>query len=227
MCAFAHAQAVVIVELFTSEGCSSCPPADLLLQKLENQQPVVGVHVVALSEHVDYWDRLGWRDPFSAAQFSSRQQEYSQVFRDSGPYTPEMVIDGAAGFVGNDSEQALRSIAKAGRAPKAAVQLSGGAGSLMIRADGGKHAADVVVAITESNLLSNVSRGENAGHRLTHTAVVRWLRTIGKTRAGEAFTAEVHVPADPAWKVDNLRAVAFLQDRSSRRILGAAEVTLR
>jgi hypothetical protein len=76
-------------------------------------------------------------------------------------------------------------------------------------------------------LLSNVSRGENAGHRLTHTAVVRWLRTIGKTRAGEAFTAEVHVPADPAWKVDNLRAVAFLQDRSSRRILGAAEVTLR
>src|SRR5438270_12049910 len=93
-CAPAFAETPVLVELFTSEGCSSCPPADQLLAKLESQQPVAGVRIVALSEHVDYWDRLGWRDPFSSALFTGRQQEYSQLFHDSGPYTPEMVVDG-------------------------------------------------------------------------------------------------------------------------------------
>lgn len=217
-----HAQTAVIVELFTSEGCSSCPPADLLLQTLEDQQPVAGVRIITLGEHVDYWDRLGWRDSFSSAQFTGRQEEHSRMFRDDGPYTPEMVIDGTAGFVGNDSEQALRSIALAGRGPKAAMQVKVGARKLTIHADALKHASDVVVAITERNLVSHVSRGENAGRQLTHTAVVRWLRTIGKTRPGEAFSAEVDIPAEKAWKIENLQAVVFLQDRSTRKIMGAA-----
>src|SRR5581483_8973602 len=129
----ACADTPVLVELFTSEGCSSCPPADQLLAKLESQQPVSGVHIIALSEHVDYWDRLGWRDPFSSAQFSQRQQVYSQVLRDSGPYTPEMVVDGATGFVGSESREALQAIATAARAQKAVVQISGGAGKLTIQ----------------------------------------------------------------------------------------------
>src|SRR5690348_12554094 len=151
--AAAAAETPVIVELFTSEGCSSCPPADQLLMKLESQQPVAGVHIIALSEHVDYWDRLGWRDPFSAAQFTSRQQEYSQRFHDSGPYTPEMVVDGANGFVGNQSSDALKAIMQAGRAAKATVRIAAANGKIAIQADGVKQAADVVVAITERNLL--------------------------------------------------------------------------
>src|SRR4051794_38429056 len=168
LCGLTQAQTPVVVELFTSEGCSSCPPADQLLAKLESQQPLAGAHIIALSEHVDYWDRLGWRDPFSSPQFSARQQEYSQLFHDRGPYTPEMIVDGTSGFVGNQSADALKTIAQAAGNAKAAVRIGGAAGRISIQADALKHPADVVVAITERSLLSNVSRGENAGRKLTH-----------------------------------------------------------
>src|SRR5689334_11871955 len=217
----ACADTPVIVELFTSEGCSSCPPADQLLAKLETQQPVAGVHIIALSEHVDYWDRLGWRDPFSSAQFTGRQQDYARQFRDNGPYTPEMVVDGITGFVGNQSGDALKAITQAGRAPKASVRIAAADGKVTIQADGVKQAADVVVAITERNLLSNVARGENAGRKLQHTAVVRWLRVAAKTRPGEPFSGEIGIAPEKGWKAENLYAVVFLQDRSSRKILGA------
>jgi hypothetical protein len=224
--AAASADNAVLVELFTSEGCSSCPPADQLLMKLESQQPVAGVHIIALSEHVDYWDRLGWRDPFSSAQFTSRQQDYSRVLRNEGPYTPQMVVDGAAGFIGNQPADALRAITQAGQSAKAAVRITVSNGKIAVQADGVKHAADVVVAITESRLLSNVARGENAGRKLTHTAVVRWLHVAGKTRPGEPFSGETSVSPDKSWKPENLRAVVFLQDRSSRKVLAVAEAPL-
>lgn len=226
VCAAARAETPVMVELFTSEGCSSCPPADQLLANLESQQPVAGVHIIALSEHVDYWDRLGWRDPFSSAQFTGRQQEYSQVFHDSGPYTPEMVVDGITGFVGNQSTDAIKTITQAARAAKATVRITAGAGKISIQADGVKHTADVVLAITERNLLSNVSRGENAGRKLTHTAVVRWMRVVGKTRPRESFSGEVSVSPEKTWKAENLQAVVFLQEKGSRKVLGAAEAPL-
>jgi hypothetical protein len=226
VCALGYAQTPVLVELFTSEGCSSCPPADKLLQALEAGQPVAGAHIIVLSEHVDYWDRLGWRDPFSSAQFTERQQDYSRLFRDAGPYTPEMVVDGVVGFTGNDRAEALRTIAHAARAAKAAVRVSGGAGKLSIDADAVKHGADVMLAITERNLLSQVARGENAGRRLTHTAVVRSLRVIGKARPGEPFHTETAAPLDKAWKGENLHVVVWLQEHSSRRVLGAAEIPL-
>ena len=124
LCAAASADTPVIVELFTSEGCSSCPPADQLLAKLESQQPVAGVHIIVLSEHVDYWDRLGWRDPFSSAQFTNRQQDYARLFHDDGPYTPEMVVDGTTGFVGNQSADALRAITQAARTDKSSVRIA-------------------------------------------------------------------------------------------------------
>src|SRR5438105_14096950 len=139
-CGAALAETPVLVELVTSEGCSSCPPADQLLAKLESQQPVAGVRIVALSEHVDYWDRLGWRDPFSSAQFTGRQQEYSQMFHDSGPYTPEMVVDGVAGFVGNQSTDAVKTITQAARAAKANMRVAAADGKISIQADGGQHA---------------------------------------------------------------------------------------
>src|SRR5213594_3831029 len=96
----------VLVELFTSEGCSSCPPADALLARLEKSQPVAEAEIIVLSEHVDYWNRLGWRDPFSSVEFTLRQQRYTEGFRRDGAYTPQMVVDGRVEFVGSDERQA-------------------------------------------------------------------------------------------------------------------------
>jgi hypothetical protein len=225
-CALVSAESPVLVELFTSEGCSDCPPADILLARLESMQPVPGARVIALSEHVDYWDHQGWRDPFSSPQFTERQQEYSQLLHDHGPYTPQMVVDGAAGFVGSQSKEALYAIGQAARAPKSAMRITTGDGKVAIQVDGVTRAADVLLAVTESNLLSNVARGENAGRKLTHTAVVRSLRVVGKARPGERFTAEVKLAPTRTWKPENLRVVAFLQDRSTRHIVGAAEAAL-
>src|SRR5580704_490614 len=120
----ASAPTPVVVELFTSEGCSSCPPADLLLRRLEKEQPVPGVEVIPLSEHVDYWNQLGWKDPFSSGRFTDRQRQYADVFHKDGPYTPQMVVDGAPEFVGSDGPRALKTIAEAARRPKASVTLS-------------------------------------------------------------------------------------------------------
>src|ERR1700758_1874902 len=101
---------VVIVELFTSEGCSSCPPADQLLKKLSEEQPIHGAQVVALEEHVDYWNHLGWRDPFSDVEFSRRQEQYSGVFRNDGVYTPQMIVDGQVEFTGSREGRAREAI---------------------------------------------------------------------------------------------------------------------
>ena len=226
LCGALRGEAPVVVELFTSEGCSSCPPADQLLGKLESTQPVVGAHIIVLSEHVDYWDRLGWRDPFSSPQFTARQQEYAQIFRDNGPYTPQMVVDGATGFVGSESAQALKTIAEAARNRKDIVRIAASPGKVSIQADGVGRNADVILVITERNLISNVSKGENAGRRLTHTAVVRSLRVVGRAKRGEPFRAEVNVSAGKSWKPQDLRAVVLLQDHSSRKMLGAAEAPL-
>ena len=113
----------VVVELFTSEGCSSCPPADALLKQLSEQQSVRGVQIVALEEHVDYWDHLGWKDPYSSSEFSQRQSEYAQVFGTDGVYTPQMIVDGQNEFVGSRSLAAKEAIRKAGNQPKAEIVL--------------------------------------------------------------------------------------------------------
>src|SRR5262245_53097741 len=114
----------VIVELFTSEGCSSCPPADDALIRLASTQPVPGVEIVAMSEHVDYWNSLGWTDPFSSAQFSQRQDEYGRAFGLDGSYTPQMVVDGREQFVGNDVRNAVQAISRAAAAAKRPFQLA-------------------------------------------------------------------------------------------------------
>jgi len=220
----------VIVELFTSEGCSSCPPADALLAKLDELQPVAGVTVIALEEHVDYWDHLGWRDPFSSADFTARQQRYAGLLHIESPYTPEMVIDGRREFVGNDSERALHELGNAARTAKAPVHLtvhdySAGRATLTVQLDSAPSAGTVWLAIAETRLASDVARGENAGHNLKHSAVVRKLSTIGTVKAGAPFSALPVVKLAREWKPENLRAVVFVQDATGK-ILSAAEVTL-
>jgi hypothetical protein len=217
----------VLVELFTSEGCSSCPPADDLLASLAKSQPVAGALVIPLSEHVDYWNHLGWSDPYSSKLFSERQNMYAAAFRNSGVYTPQAVVDGGVELVGSDQGKLQSAIASAARAPKLHVVVArgGGASSLRVRVEPSPSApkgqgAQVVLAIVESGLQSQVSKGENSGRRLSHTAVVRKLEVVGVVQDG-VFEKEIAVKLDPSWKVENLSAVAFVQERPSGKVLGA------
>ena len=217
----------IVVELFTSEGCSSCPPADELLAKLEKTQPVSGARLIVLSEHVDYWNRLGWRDPFSSSEFTLRQNQYSDAFRQDGPYTPEGVVDGRIGFVGSNGHDAQAAFLEALKQPKATVVLRAtgeGAGvnlSVDVSNIPGVKDADVILAITETGLQSNVKSGENAGRLLKHTGVVRRMTVLGKAK-GDAFSTQTSILIPKDWKRENLRAVVFVQDRKTRHILGAA-----
>ena len=224
------ARTPVLVELFTSEGCSSCPPADALLIKLHNTQPVAGVNVIALEEHVDYWDRQGWRDPFSSAEFTARQWRYTELVHVDAAYTPEMLIDGQTEFPGSDSDRALSELAKAGRNAKTPVRLTlrdkGAERVSLAVAVGAGSSGDVLLAITESELASDVARGENAGHHLKHSEVVRKLITIGKLKEGKTFSTDTGVKLQREWKPENLSAVVFIQDHSSGKVLGAAELGL-
>jgi hypothetical protein len=228
----------VVVELFTSEGCSSCPPADALLAKLDGQQRLGNAEIIALEEHVDYWDQLGWRDPFSAAQWTERQQDYASSFGNEGIYTPQMVVDGRTEFVGSSQSRARSAIAEAVQLPKAEVALSNleaAGGQVRVKIDvkmlpsPGTREAQVWLAVTESGLHSNVKRGENAGEDLHHAAVVRSLRKVGDAKASQetAYSGEQEMRLDSVWKQENVRVVAFVQDAKSRHILGAAAVRLK
>jgi hypothetical protein len=214
------AEKPVIVELFTSEGCSSCPPADQVLMNL-GELP----GVIVLSEHVDYWNSLGWKDPFSNHLFSLRQEEYARVFQLDSNYTPQMVVDGGTQFVGSDQPKAMRAIRSAVNQPKGDVSVEWRDGKLMVQARTAREQDQLVVAITEGGLHSSVARGENEGRVLPHTGVVRWMKTVGVVRGG-MFQGEVPVAIARDWKRQNLTAIAFLQNKTSRAIAGAASVPL-
>ena len=217
----------VIVELFTSEGCSSCPPADALLDRLRQEGQVDGVKVVPLGLHVDYWNYLGWRDRFSSAAYSKRQENYARVFRIEGPYTPQMVVDGEEEFVGSDASRARQAIGQAvSEAGTADVELSwAAAGKLLVRVKAsGPDQADVLMAVTEDNLSSQVKAGENNGHVLHHSAVVRELRRIGQLKKGN-FEAGIPLKLDPRWKRKDLHVVVFVQTQGDGKIKGAASLT--
>ena len=230
----------VVVELFTSEGCSSCPPADEVLSKLDKTQPLQGIEVIALGEHVDYWNKLGWIDPYSSAEFSTRQNSYADALGRDSVYTPQMIVDGRDEFVGGNWNKAREAIMKAARLPKAKIQILAASNSNETNKDlklsihisdiprltaGDK--ADVLLAITESNLRSEVARGENAGRYLRHSAVVRSLAVLGNITDGQqSFAAESTASLKVGWQRDNLRAVVFMQEQGNRRVLGAAALGL-
>ncbi len=229
----------VVVELFTSEGCSSCPPADVLLARLAEQQPAENVQVIALEEHVDYWNEQGWVDPFSSADWTSRQYVYASALKNGNPYTPQMVVDGSSEFLGSHSQKAWQAILEAAGKAKTTVILAAGTqntekiwsfsvtvGKLAGTTSGG--VAEVWLAITETGLHSAVTRGENAGRELHHAAIVRTMRKVGEAKGdGEtSFTEAARVSLEKSWKHENLRAVAFVQEKKSRRILGAAEIRI-
>ena len=229
----------VIVELFTSQGCSSCPPADELLSSLERNQPVAGAWIISLSMHVDYRNHLGWRDPFSSKQFSARQKAYVHALEARSVYTPMMVVDGQRAFVGSQPVTARAAVVSALRVPKArlsidlatdrnesTVRVVISTAGLADRTDG--EVTEVWLAVTEGGMRTEVTHGENAFRTLTHTAVVRWLAQIGSVPPipGDRFAVRHQVRLRPTWQRANLRVVVFLQERSSRRIVGAVQEPL-
>src|SRR5262245_44183112 len=206
---------VVVAELFTSEGCSSCPPADLLLQQISSSSPVDGVQVLGLEEHVDYWDRLGWRDPFSSATFSNRQAEYAaRAFPLGQIYTPQLVADGAFEAVGSDRRNVRAAIAAAASRPAASVSVT--ARALGDRAHvevavevppqvDRKSTANILVAVAENGLATKVERGENRDRTLPHSAVVRSLSAIGSLPVDTASrSVSIDLPLSPEWRTPRL-----------------------
>ena len=220
----------VIAELFTSEGCSSCPPADGLLEMLLQEQPIKGVYVIPLSEHVTYWDHQGWKDPFSAQQYTVRQQQYGLRFNIESIYTPQLVVDGARELVGSDKRAIERALADQAKTPKPVLTVTATVadGSLNMAAAGpgltAEKDADLVFAVTEDRLVIDVPRGENAKRTLKHSGVVRWLKSAGAVGSSPA-TATVKLAQE--WHRENLRVVAFVQSRKDRRVVAAAFTTPR
>jgi hypothetical protein len=229
----------VVVELFTSEGCSTCPPAEALLAKLEARQPVEGAYVIALEEHVDYWNQQGWIDSYSSAEWTLRQQEYVAKFKENGVYTPQMIVDGQRQFVGSRELEAEQAIQEAANGTKTDVAItaeepaSDGIQQFKVRVgkligNTDRDTAEVWLAVTEKGLESAVRGGENAGRDLHHASVLRTLRKIGVVTAGGessfAFEASPRVKFKSAWKQQNLQVAVFVQEKKSWRILGAASV---
>ncbi len=234
----------IVVELFTSEGCSSCPPADALLREIAAKSPVEGVIIIPLSIHVDYFNYLGWADPFSSAENSNRQSIYANRFGQRGNYTPEMVVNGRTGFVGSDTAKAREAIRSQLQAPQGeltlrAVRDSPGdserdrkdLSTANVTIDVAKLPAlpandryELVLVITEDGLGTDVPRGENANRRLDHTAVVRKLDVLGEVPAEGIAGKVVSVKLDKAWKAEAVKIVVFVQARKDRAIVAAASV---
>ena len=201
------------------------------MQQLDRTQSVPGAEAIVLSEHVDYWNRIGWKDPFSSSPFySARQSAYASRFGLSSVYTPQMVVDGAAEFTGSEPGSARDAIGKAGGNPKLNVRLSSVRieESNRLRAsvdvDGAvkTRGAEVFVVLALDHAESQVSNGENAGRNLSHVGVVKKLEKVGEFRAGEKFSKDVEFKIDSA-SAGNLRLVAFVQERGMGHVLGAVE----
>ncbi|MGD9906031.1 MAG: DUF1223 domain-containing protein [Vicinamibacterales bacterium] len=221
----------VLVELFTSEGCSSCPAADRLLAHLHARQPIAGTDVVALSEHVDYWNRLGWTDPFSDARFTARQERYAAQLDARGLYTPQAVIDGRVEVIGNDQPAVLGAVAAAGGHAKArlALTVAGHGVRLDVTVNGPPSAVarDLVVVIAEDDVTVRVARGENARKTLRHVGVARRMIDAGVVAAGQPVSSAVSFDLDPAWPRASLRVVAFAQAGGQGEVsaIGVAALT--
>ena len=221
----------VLVELFTSEGCSDCPPADDLLARLDATQFVPEAQAIVLSEHVTYWNHGGWNDPFSMQSFDERQQAYVYRFRLQGSYTPQVVVDGAAQLVGNDPgalTQAVTSAASAPKQPLAIADASWEGTSVRFAVHGtADPGARLEAALAEDATRSEVSRGENAGRTLHHVAVVRVLKEFG-TNAMDGRPLEVGGAdfSKGASATTPVRLVVFLASRKTGRVEAVAEQTL-
>jgi hypothetical protein len=202
-----------------------------LLADLDRKQPVDGVDLIVLSEHVDYWNRLGWSDPYSSNFFSIRQQKYAAKLGSDDVYTPQAVVDGQWETVGSNAAKVTQAIGKASRQVKVPLALTAsqadGKIHVHVQWDGTEklhgHVA-VYVALTQSEAQSHVRAGENSGRDLQHVAVARQIVEVGTLSANTAFSKDTTLPYDAKW--NGVRVIAFLQEKTSGRIIGAVQQKL-
>ncbi|MGA3205392.1 MAG: DUF1223 domain-containing protein [Bryobacteraceae bacterium] len=223
-----NARVPVLAELFTSEGCSSCPPADALLMKLDQAQPVAGAQVIVLSEHVDYWNSDGWNDPYSSAQFTERQRIYAHSLV-AETYTPQIVIDGRLECNGSNGKAILAAVTREAARPKTPVKIvtatrdgNEAIVSFTVGAASGK--GNVWVAIADDRDQTSVKRGENSGKTLTHVSVVRSLGKFGAVTKGAGLEKTVRVPLKA--EAGDLRVVVFVAE-SGGPVMGSAMEPLK
>ena len=222
---FAQTKTPVLVELFTSEGCPTCPPADANLLLLELRQPVADVEIIPLALHVDYWNSATWQDKYSSPLFSRRQEIYSRIFKLGGTFTPQMVIDGAAQLIGGKLDEARQKIAEAAKLNKAKIELSLADDKLKITLENlpPHQNSTVYLAVAESELPNNLIAA--SGNSAKHPPTVRALLSVGSIAANAAgFQIETFLQLQPEWKKENLNFVVFVQDNVSRRVIALGQV---
>lgn len=226
----AKKKAVVLLELFTSEGCPSCPPADANLAFLEREQPFADTEIVTLALHVDYWNSVNWKDAYSSPVFSRRQQIYSQALKTNQSYTPQMIVDGQWEFTGNNMAKAQRAILEAMKTQKATIAIApAGRDKISVKiADVPAHNnATVFLAVTEDRLGANRKGAKQTESGAGRMSVVRHLGSLGMLApAQDDLEIETVLPTERGWKRENLKLVVFVQDNNSRRILGATRQNL-
>jgi hypothetical protein len=217
----------VVVELFTSQGCSSCPPADRLLESLGAES---AGRVVPLAFHVDFWDSLGWKDPFSRHAWTERQTDYARAFRSQNVYTPQAIVDGRVEMVGSDAGKLRSAIASSAARPagRISLELQPAASQVLVRVDVERpetlrsRKLDLMIALYETGLVTAVGKGENGGSTLRNDYVVRVLRRAGRLSSADShkeFREEISI--EKGWDRARLGVAAFLQDPSSLEICGA------
>lgn len=223
--------APVVLELFTSQGCSSCPPADRTLTRLGKDAALAG-RVVPLAYHVDYWNYIGWRDPFSSPAWTERQYAYARAFKADGVYTPQLVVNGRTHLNGAEEARIRTLVAEMSRAPAARVALDvtrgDGTVAAVVRSEVGTaiEAAklETVVVLFENGITTPVRRGENSGRTLENDYIVRAVERAGavEPKKGASVRGSATFRLDPSWRADRLGVAAFVQDPSTMRIHGAA-----
>ena len=220
----------ILIELFTSEGCSSCPPAERNLAYFQTEQPFENAEIITLALHVDYWNYLGWKDKFASPLYTQRQRVYDRKFRTGNIYTPQMVVDGEQQFVGSDLKKAKKAIRKALKKKKALIDISVVGGKIKLNIQGiplRKENASIYLAIAEDNLSTRVKRGENAGKNLKHVSVLRNLKGLGMIQEDKnSFEIETPFQIESDWKKKNLTATVFVQGNSSRKVYGVKRISL-
>lgn len=213
----------VVVELFTSQGCSSCPPADKLLKSLSSDDTLV------LSFHVDYWNQLGWRDPFSSEQFTVRQRQYAGLFRLNQVYTPQMIVAGESEFVGSNKKLAIGALAKAKQSPiEQSVRITvskSDTNTFKVKyvTKGVPQGAIMNLAVAQKSASTKVTAGENSRSSLSHVNVVRTFKTIPLELNSEGET-EIEFPNDVS--TNQLIIVSYVQDPTTGKIGAAVQQTV-
>ena len=209
---------VTVLELFTSEGCSSCPPGDKLLPELIK----LDSNIIALSFHVDYWNRLGWEDPFSSAAFSERQRDYARQLHLESVYTPQLIVNGEYELVGSSRSKAESTI-KMALKEKAQVKLTidnvkmtNGKINFIVHSDGDFKKTDILAAVVQKQVTTNVKAGENSGAKLSHTNVVSTF-----SRQTAADKNEFELELTESISKNNWQLIIYAQQKNNLKITGA------